>query len=136
MTSNAQYAVMNGQSNSSGATSTLDGYTIGLSVGSGSSSGSLALNGNMMMADTTGNNAVNSLMLASGGSSTDASASISNFQSNAGAMSSTITNADVTMITGASSGSVSVSNNAISASAIGNTATSTISTNGSAFKSF
>lgn len=135
MTTNAQYAVINGQNNASDATSTLTNFIIGVDANS-ATNGSLALNGNLIMADATGNNAANSLTLTSAGYSTDASASVSNYQANSGDMSAAISGASVVMATSATNGSISVANNTISASAIGNTATSTINTNGSSFKSF
>jgi hypothetical protein len=137
MTTNAQYAVMNGQSNGSAVTSTLTNFQIGITESAATgNSGSLALNGNMMMADATGNSASNSLRLYSDGSGTDASGSVSNFQTNTAAMSAVVTAAEIVASTGGASGSVSVANNSIAASAVGNTATSVISTAGSTFTSF
>lgn len=136
ITSTAQYAVLNGQSNASAVNATLTNYQIGLNTSAGTNSGSLSLNGNMMMADATGNNAVNSLMLTAGGGGTDASGSISNYQSNSAAMSANVSGVGVVIAAGATTGSVSVANNAISASAMGNSATSVIGTTGSTFQSF
>lgn len=136
ISSTAQYAVLNGQNNASAVNATLTDYQIGLNTSAGTNSGSLSLNGNMMMADATGNNAVNNLMLTAGGAGTDASGSISNYQSNTAAMIANVSNVGVVIAAGATTGSVSVANNAISASAMGNSATSVIGTAGSTFQSY
>jgi hypothetical protein len=137
MTTNAQYAVMNGQSNASNVAATVDKFQIGIDANQGgTNTGSLALNGNMVMADATGNSAANSLKLYADGTGTDGSAALVNYQVNSGAMSAQVTSAALAVASGTSNGSVAASNNAITASATGNVSTSVVSTAGSVFTSF
>lgn len=137
MTTNAQYAVMNGQKNASNVAATVDKFQIGIDADQGgTNTGSLALNGNMVMADATGNSAANSLKLYADGAGTDGSAALINYQVNSGAMSAQVTSAALAVASGTSNGSVAASNNAITASATGNVSTSVVSTAGSVFTSF
>jgi hypothetical protein len=126
MSSNAQYAALNAQTNASSVTSSVSNFNMGLTNGTNGVTGMASLTGNTVMADATGNSAYNVMTITSG-IDTYGTASMANNQSNSASMSAQISGVSMTMDMGAAGagGAASLRNsgNAITANAVGNTAT-------------
>jgi hypothetical protein len=124
------FAILNNQTNAAAIQSTVSSVTIGLNlsgVGGGMTSTNAAVLGNQVIASSYGNNASNLLTLTSTSGANMASAGISSFQSNTANISSTISNVTIGInATSASGGAAVTSGNAITAFAVGNSATSSI----------
>lgn len=126
MSGNAQYAALNAQTNASSVTSSVSNFNMGLTNGAYGFTGMASLTGNTVMADATGNSAYNILSVSSG-TDTYGTASMANKQSNSANMSAQISGVSMTMDMGSAGagGAASFRNsgNAITANAVGNTAT-------------
>jgi hypothetical protein len=126
LSSNAQYAALNAQTNASSVTSSVTNFNMGLTNGAYGVTGMASLTGNTVMADATGNSAYN-VMNISSGVDTYGTASMANYQSNTASMSAQVSGVSMTMDMGTAGagGAASFRNsgNAITANAVGNTAT-------------
>jgi hypothetical protein len=126
MSSNAQYAALNAQKNASSVTSSVTNFNMGLTNGAYGVTGMASLTGNTVMADATGNSAYNVMTITSG-VDTYGTAGMANYQSNTANMTAQISGVSMTMDMGAAGagGAASFRNsgNAITANAVGNTAT-------------
>jgi hypothetical protein len=126
MSSNAQYAALNAQTNASSVTSSVSNFNMGLTNGAYGVTGMASLTGNTVMADATGNSAYN-VMTISSGVDTYGTASMANNQSNSANMSAQVSGVSMSMDMGTAGagGAASFRNsgNAITANAVGNTAT-------------
>lgn len=136
----ASYAVINDQSNYTSITAVNDGSTYGAALNGGlfydsetaMLGSSLSVTGNVVQAAGYGNIATNSLTLTSLNSvDNDATAAVYSTQYNGGSVTSTVSNASIghTSLGALTTGTVSVGGNTVSASAVGNLATSTITRN-------
>jgi hypothetical protein len=130
---NASFGVFNEQVQQAGisATSTNATYSINANSGTGFAlnAASASVSGNSINATAFGNVATNRVTLASlNGTGNDASAAIFNGQINSGAITATITNASIgTFSTGGVAGaSIGVMGNSVSATAVGNFASSIV----------
>lgn len=136
---NASFGVFNEQAQAAAITATSTGASYRVNATSGTrtagnlglalNASSASVSGNAINASALGNVATNSVTLASlSTTANDASAAAFNTQSNSGAITSQATGATIGTfsIGGIVSASVGVSNNSISASSIGNFATSTV----------
>jgi len=125
---NANAGILNSQSNigAVSAASTGVSYQIALNSG-GAAASSMAVTGNQVAAQAYGNSAVNQLTLNALNTGTPTSA-VGNYQRNVGAITASVTSVTFGAgITGAMSGNtVNVSGNQMSASAVGNSVTSSI----------
>lgn len=126
MSSNAQYAALNAQTNASSVTSSVSNFNMGLTNGANGVTGMASLTGKTVMADATGNSAYNVMTITSG-IDTYGTASMASNQSNSANMSAQISGVSMTLDMGAAGtgGAASFRNsgNAITANAVGNTAT-------------
>lgn len=133
----AGHVVLNEQVNSGNVTSTVGGR-FGAQIGITSFAGqdtnvTMSVNGNSMEADAVGNSASNSMVL----NGQNGSGAIGNGQVNSGAISASVNSAFIGINTGGFTGSgtvtggaLNVSNNMVTASAIGNNATNNLVLNG------
>ncbi|MBB3862454.1 hypothetical protein GGQ88_003755 [Novosphingobium hassiacum] len=114
----------NAQMNTGGVSAHAVSPTVSLSYG-GVSDSRLGVTGNSVTAAAYGNSATNSVTLASLG--TLPVSGISSVQTNSGAVTAQVTNAAYTVTSSSlSAGRIGISGNSVSASAIGNTATSKV----------
>jgi hypothetical protein len=126
-TAQADYAVLNVQSNNAGVSATAQNLAIGvLSGGPVTNASNMSVSNNIVSAAATGNRAVSSIGLNSVAGSLP-SASLTSVQVNTASVSATVTGAVIGIGAGGVSGSNAiVSGNNISATAIGNSARGTI----------
>lgn len=135
VTTNANFAVLNGQENASSVTAAVTDYDL-LAKATGTATGSLSLNGNMVMADATGNSSITTLRLAAAGTGAIAPMAAVTNQINDGAMSATVTGVSFTASANGTSGTASLAGNSISATSTGNLSNTVVGSPGSVFTSF
>jgi hypothetical protein len=119
------FAVLNSQSNAAGMTALATNATVGMFSATSITATPVSILNNNVLAAGTGNTASNSLTASGVGGSIGSSASmlVSNIQSNTAGISATVSGVSIGVSGGAISGSASVvSNNSITAQAVGNTA--------------
>jgi len=128
LVTNAQYTVLNAQNNDASVSSDIADFD--MRVTGGRLAGAVSLQGNTVLADASGNSAYNSLTITSGIDSYG-TASVMNVQTNTSDISASVKGVDMVVRVGApyqgASGSYSNSGNTIAATAVGNSATTTLS---------
>jgi len=128
LTATADYVALNTQSNSANVNSSVSNYTIGFSHSTSTSSTASVLN-NAILADATGNSSTNTFTLSPKASSNTADFAFTGYQSNTGAISSSISGASISLAStgiGGSTGTFNATGNRIGATAIGNSSISSI----------
>ena len=132
VTAQADYAVLNSQTNNATITATASVLGIGVLSGGPVTSGStMSVQNNAVVASAVGNSASNSIMLSQVAGSMP-SASLTSGQVNSASISSSVTGAVVGIGAGSVAGSNAVvTNNSISATSIGNSVRNTIGISGS-----
>lgn len=121
----AQFAVLNAQTNGSAVNARVEAIDLVADTNGSAASGQVALNGNMFMADATGNSAVNNLRLAAAGASAAPIAAV-NYQANSAALSATVDSVRLVSSGGASQGTNALAGNSIVATTTGNVASSSV----------
>lgn len=135
VTTNANFAVLNGQENTASVSSAVTNY--GLTAASTAGvTGSTSLNGNMVMADATGNSSITTLRMAAAGTGGVMPAAAVSSQTNGGDMSAKVSGATFSASGASTSGDTSVSGNTIAATSTGNLSTTSVTGQSSVFTSF
>lgn len=135
VTTNANFAVLNGQENTASVSSAVTNY--GLTAASSAGvAGSTSLNGNMVMADATGNSSITTLRMAAAGTGAVMPAAAVSSQTNGGDMSAKVSGATFSASGVGTSGDTSVSGNTIAATSTGNLSTTSVTGQSSVFTSF
>ncbi len=138
LTTDAQFAALNAQTNASAVSVDVQDFQIALNTGTNNFVGSASLTGNMVMADAGGNAAVTRMVL-DGGVTSQGTGALVNYQTNSADISAQVVNVAMTLDTGATGGATGgafgVSGNSISASAVGNSAVNSLSGPGMVFSS-
>jgi len=128
LTATADYVALNHQNNLGDVSTSVNGAAIALA--NNSTSGSASVLNNAILADATGNSAINRITLSTPGTAT-ADVAFNGFQNNIGAsVSSSISGASISLST-TGVGSFRTSGNRIGATATGNASVSSISTRSS-----
>lgn len=131
VTAQADYAVLNSQTNNATITATASTLGIGVLSGGPVSGSAMSVQNNAVVASAVGNSASNSIMLSQVAGSMP-SASLTSGQVNSASISSSVTGAVVGIGAGGVAGSNAVvTNNSISATSIGNSVRNTIGIGGS-----
>ncbi len=136
VSTNANFAVLNGQQNASGVSATVSNYELG-AKSTGAVNGAVSLNGNMVMADATGNSSFTTLRLAAAGAGAVSPTGLVSNQINSGNMTASISGVTFTASgAGATTGATSVSGNTVAASSTGNLSSTSVAAQGSVFTNY
>ena len=125
LTATADYVALNAQSNTAGVNSSVSSYTIRL-ADSISTNGTASVLNNAILADATGNSSTNTFTISPKASSNTADFAFTGYQSNTGAISSSISGASISLASTGGTGTFSATGNKIGATSIGNSSISSI----------
>jgi hypothetical protein len=125
LTATADYVALNTQSNAAAVASSVSNYAIGLNH-TASTTGTASVLNNAILADATGNSSTNTFTISPKASSNTADFAFTGYQSNTGAISSSISNASISLTSAGGTGTFSATGNKIGATSIGNSSISSI----------
>ena len=125
LTATADYVALNTQSNTAAVASSVSNYTIRL-ADSASTTGTASVLNNSILANATGNSSTNTFTISPKASSNTADFAFTGYQSNTGAISSSISGASISLASTGGTGTFSATGNKIGATSIGNSSISSI----------
>ena len=125
LTATADYVALNTQSNTAAVASSVSNYTIRL-ADSASTTGTASVLNNSILANATGNSSTNTFTISPKASSNTADFAFTGYQSNTGAISSSISGASISLASTGSTGTFSATGNKIGTTSIGNSSISSI----------
>ena len=125
LTATADYVALNTQSNTAAVISSVSNYVIGLNH-TASTSGTASVLNNAILADATGNSSTNTFTISPKAGSNTADFAFTGYQSNTGAISSSISGASISLASAGGAGTFRATGNRIGATSIGNSSISSI----------